>query len=113
MPSEADRDARYEAHLADVRRRMWFVYAGLALAAAGLAGILYARFERAPVTVVMLCFGVVFLCGIGLAEYGRRSIRTERMRMIAELHKASDPAGAAVVDLAEDDPDARTEETGA
>jgi hypothetical protein len=113
MPSDADLEARYEAHLADERRKMWFVYAGLALAAAGLAGILYARFEHAPVTLVMLGFGVVFVCGIGLAEYGRRRIRTERKRMIAELQTANDPAKAAVLDMTADESDTKTSETGA
>jgi hypothetical protein len=113
MPSGVDLEARYRTHLADVRRRMWFVYAGLALAAAGLAGILYVRFERGPLTVVMAGFAVAFACGIGLAEYGRRTIRAERTRMMAELQKASDPAAAAAVDLAEDGSDAKTEGTGA
>jgi hypothetical protein len=113
VPSDADLQRRYEAHLADIRRRMRIVYAGLAVAALGLAGIVYLRFDREAILWVFAGFILVFACGIVIAEYGRRTIRTERRRVIEELRREADPAGSAVVGVTRVGAERDTEETGA
>ncbi len=87
-----------------IDRRIGWVFAGIGIAAAGLALYLGARFvPMLPRWADAAGAGVV-IAGIVVAEYGRRSIHRERRRIADELGtRRTDPGAAALLDLAAED----------